>query len=868
MRFIQILVLIILSAAITIAINITGYGFTNPVMLSFDIQSNAAVDTRIYYKNDKLSDFVKEYSLSFTTENSSSYKKMEFPLTNLNDIDYLSITFDDSTAAKVCIKNLTTKGLGLSHVYDFNFFVLNELSLVSSSTDGKSACFEFYQRVGAAPYLSAHPTAISSKFLVKSTVDYYNPLQIIFFIATFLSLYLIYELVSRIFHKEKWHHTFVETLSAFVINVAWTAIVVFVLGEIVQAYGIHNKLLFCITGGIIVLAILYLFRSFVIRYSHFFISMMIFFLLMLVRYTVFKSEVGVIYHNEFMGYIHIVKQDLPFDAAAVLLLSLAYYLRGSLIKIAIIGTVFIGLIIMFVDYGINTDNDTNRLIFINLDFNKLNYREVFFQILSYFKTIPGQLTIAVFLAVILSCFRIFLSRDKKLGLVRLISYLVLEALAVWGYFANIGTSSVYDDKFYNVVEVNRGIEDLDFSKITASSNEITSVKRGVGTHKNVVLLVVNSLSSFSSRLYGGDDLMPNIDVIANANIWFKNFYDDESSNYSLITGYPYLHNGLELINPGLYSKALPWIMKNAGYATIMAYAYKPSDAQKVQYDSAGYDYFVDYQAYIYPETAPRYKNQSLDDKLFLEFAAKNIEYWQKTGGKNFFAQFITGSGIAPFQVPIEKRLDPSRNENDYQKVMNFTDEAVSAFVQELERINYFRDGILIIMGNHRAAVPVSKKEFDAYGKLAVSRVPLIIIDKGQKSHVYTDDISTASVGELIQYLTLDSYNSSSLHVNPFTERGDEIIIYQQLSPRSDILLKNSDSQGTFLIKGNKSEIVGNLQDKAEIFGNVLSMLRDTDVIVGPDNGSLNKNKKQFKQSSEWYKRYNGQPKRGSDNPEK
>ena len=36
-------------------------------------------------------------------------------------------------------------------------------------------------------------------------------------------------------------------------------------------------------------------------------------LLMLVRYAVFKSEVGTIYRNEFMGYIHIIKQDLPFD---------------------------------------------------------------------------------------------------------------------------------------------------------------------------------------------------------------------------------------------------------------------------------------------------------------------------------------------------------------------------------------------------------------------------------------------------------------------------------------------------------------------------------------------------------------------------
>ena len=90
--------------------------------------------------------------------------------------------------------------------------------------------------------------------------------------------------------------------------------------------------------------------------------------------------------------------------------------------------------------------------------------------------------------------------------------------------------------------------------------------------------------------------------------------------------------------------------------------------------------------------------------------------------------------------------------------------------------------------------------------------------------MYDNDISTISIGEMIEYLALNKYESSSMHVNPLIDNSNEIIIYQQLSPRNTILLKNGDTYGEFVIDGNRSRINGNLRNSDEIYTNILAFL--------------------------------------------
>ena len=129
----------------------------------------------------------------------------------------------------------------------------------------------------------------------------------------------------------------------------------------------------------------------------------------------------------------------------------------------------------------------------------------------------------------------------------------------------------------------------------------------------------------------------------------------------------------------------PRDFKKAGYRTIIMYSSKPSRAQRTQFDEAGFDELFDYMHPDYPNTTPRYERGSLDDKVLLKTAADNIRFWMdnKYNKRNFFVEILTSSGMPPYVVPVEKRVDPTKVEYDLFTVTKFTDEAIGDFVAEL-----------------------------------------------------------------------------------------------------------------------------------------------------------------------------------------
>lgn len=52
--------------------------------------------------------------------------------------------------------------------------------------------------------------------------------------------------------------------------------------------------------------------------------------------------------------------------------------------------------------------------------------------------------------------------------------------------------------------------------------------------------------------------------------------------------------------------------------------------------------------------------------------------------------------------------------------MTYMDEEISRFISSLEKDGFFRNGIAVITGDHRAMLPVEQKEIDRYGEDAVS----------------------------------------------------------------------------------------------------------------------------------------------------
>jgi len=84
---------------------------------------------------------------------------------------------------------------------------------------------------------------------------------------------------------------------------------------------------------------------------------------------------------------------------------------------------------------------------------------------------------------------------------------------------------------------------------------------------------------------------------------------------------------------------------------------------------------------------------------------------------------LTISSHLPYLDPYEKTGTTS------DKVWSYVDRQIGDFYERLKRLGFFKNGILIITGDHRKMLPVSQDEYAKYGDRAAARVPLAIVGK-------------------------------------------------------------------------------------------------------------------------------------------
>ncbi|MEE1339338.1 MAG: sulfatase-like hydrolase/transferase [Succinivibrionaceae bacterium] len=836
-------------------INMSGYSFSKPIAFAFDVRSNYTTQTRIYYKNGENNPYTLGQSVTYLAtvkhSNPEEFQQAIITLNNARHITSLKIEFDASNDNTLCFRNVNVSDKLNNIPLHFANAEHNFINVTHSGSD--MFCFDISHDYSEA--VDTIPTIEFKNLLVDARVDYFSPWQIVLLVGIFLLFTVFANWISALSNRKITLGMSINGLiyEVFIVG-SILCITLFIVNEVLTSYNIHERDLILISIGLIFLKFLVVFRKVFIKHDILCLSGLLLFFLMMIRYAVFKDSVGTIYAHEFLGYLHIIKQDLPFDVAVILLLSMAFFINSKVLKVVLSVLVIFTLIIMFSDYAINTHDKADRLLFS--DFSNFNYKEIlrsYFEIfISFVTSSAGILTIAGVIVFSLLLKHVLEKVPEKQSFTAIITrfwvYLIIESLAVWGYFINIGTSSVYDDKFYNTLAVNNSIENLDFSNLSASSSESFYMKKGLNTNKNVVLLVVDSLSSFKSALYGGEDYMPKLDEIARQNAYFPNFYanayNHEIAMLEMLTGKTYLHNGSIVTAYEFYKNSVPKELHKHGYKSIFMHSANLSKTERAQYDLFGFDYNVDNFEGFYTANVPRYIRQGVDTEQFLLSAASKIDYWMHNQKMKFFLTLVSSFSQSPYLIPVELRKNPQALEYSLDKVTSYNDEQIAKFINKLEEIGFFDNGVLLITSNHRAQVSLTKKEYNEYGLVAITRVPFIIIDKdlSKKEHAYDNDLSLTSIPELIYYLTLDEYQGSTMRVNPFIDHhNDDLIIYQKSAPRNEILLKQGDTTGTFIINGNKSDIIGNLYDKERTFGDILHILKDE--VYNPKNWKKNRQKR-------------------------
>lgn len=321
---------------------------------------------------------------------------------------------------------------------------------------------------------------------------------------------------------------------------------------------------------------------------------------------------------------------------------------------------------------------------------------------------------------------------------------------------------------------------------------------GLNKKKNVIVVFTESLSANESKLFGGlYDNTKNLDDIATHNIAFKNYYSNgfntDQGNFSFFNSTVLLHGINSHLKENMYSFSEKFtgsflkLFKNEGYITNCIFSADTIGEIDKIWEKVGFDNF-------YGGNDPFYQNEerltfnSVPDKAMFRKTLELIPAWEKHG--NFFTFIMTTTTHGPFIVP-------RTHEFNYHKTVQYFDESLAFLYNELLKRGFFKDGMLVITGDHRVMIAYTNDELSKFGLKGIAKVPLVIVGSDLPRGIYTDQLSHDSLGPLLEYINLKKafhYKFSYLPFASTEPTEDNFILYQRHTPQDEVLVIDKEGR--------------------------------------------------------------------------
>ncbi len=377
--------------------------------------------------------------------------------------------------------------------------------------------------------------------------------------------------------------------------------------------------------------------------------------------------------------------------------------------------------------------------------------------------------------------------------------------------------------FKNIIEINlnTGIDvpyTAEFRRIVSNrinSNPIdTRNYTGNQFRGNIILVVVESLSSYHSKFFSGiNNYTPKLDELATRNMSFVRFHANgfgtEHGLIGILTGqWPIAavggwDIGGETSFRGFWdlTRTLPKLLKSHGYATIfltggeLEYFHLGTWMKNIGFD-------VVEGSEVYDKSLKRYHFDSpLDEFLFGHALLRARQFQSKAP---YFMVVNTVNTHFPF-------MNLKTGERSEKAAFAYIDNVIAAFHKNLENEGFYRSGCLIITSDHRAMTPITKKEMDVLGSTAPAAIPLIVIQGENGPAIKVDKyFQQSDLFSSIEHLVSDEIYLplsngilfSTPPVPPF------VTAYVSGLNRDRVDLMCGGKPGSVILKGDQSHIIG------------------------------------------------------------
>jgi lipoteichoic acid synthase len=268
-------------------------------------------------------------------------------------------------------------------------------------------------------------------------------------------------------------------------------------------------------------------------------------------------------------------------------------------------------------------------------------------------------------------------------------------------------------------------------RLRQTYSEPPQCEPGLGGHPNFLLLVVESLSAYQSRYFSGiHDYTPNLDRMAEEHTALTNFYANgwtsQGGAIALLTeALPIVPEHADLnewgsarINQFYSPAALPKYLHGEGYksyyfaAGSVTFLNQNEWLERIGFDEVSGDEDPEYAG------QPRGVLNSVTDDVLYDRVLKTMASLPPE--QRFFMMLATYRSHRPLKAPDGSRISE-------EAAFHEVDVQLAAFQRKLRDIGYFKNGVLMITGDHRAMEPFTEPELRRFGMSASARLPFVVV---------------------------------------------------------------------------------------------------------------------------------------------
>lgn len=262
-----------------------------------------------------------------------------------------------------------------------------------------------------------------------------------------------------------------------------------------------------------------------------------------------------------------------------------------------------------------------------------------------------------------------------------------------------------------------------------SVNKYTGIFEG----KNVITIHAESLQAFTLGLsFNGEEVTPNLNKLVSEGIYFNNFYaqvgvgTSSDSEFTYATSLLPSNNGTVFVNYyNNHFKTIQNMLKDKGYYVFSMHGNVGDFWNRdTMHLNMGYDKFYSKNSFVIDEEY----GLGLSDKSFFRQVVPMIKEIN-TLGKPYYGTLITLTNHTPwrgaseysdYQVITSKVIDGETITSDYLehqvigkyiKTVNYMDEAIGQFIQDMDKEGLLDNTVIVIYGDHDARLGKKQLEY-------------------------------------------------------------------------------------------------------------------------------------------------------------